>query len=88
MLTNSECYKLAGKKINEIFGTEYLNKNKEYIKIARSDQGNEIWFYVMIKSKDDTPKLKANDIGWTVYADIHVNKHNGNILVVDYQLEN
>lgn len=87
MLTNSECYRLAGKKIREIFGREYLLENKEKFRVSRSDRGDEYWFFVFIKSKTDTPHLMPNHKGWTVYADIRVVKETGEIKVVDYQTE-
>ena len=41
MLTNLECYELAGEKIREIFGREYLLENKEKFRVSRSDRGDE-----------------------------------------------
>ena len=87
MLTNLECYELAGEKIREIFGREYLLENKEKFRVSRSDRGDEYWFFVFIKSIDDTPQIKQNVIGWTVYADIHIVKGTGEVIVVDYQTE-
>jgi hypothetical protein len=87
VLTNRECGILAADKAVELFGREYLKENKENMCLARCDFGDEFMVFFGIKTTTDTPKLKPNKKGWTVYAEIYVNKETGSIYVKDYQTE-
>lgn len=87
MFTTTDCYVLAAKKINQLFGTEYLVANRDDIILARTDLGDICEVFIGIKSDEQRPNLKPEKHGWTVYAHIFVDKETGLVKVDDYQLD-
>ena len=87
MFDNTTCYRLAAKKANQIFGTKYLKANKKDVILARTDHGDVCQLFVGIKGESQRPNLKPEAHGWTVYANIYVDKETGFVKVDDYQLD-
>ena len=86
-MDSRECYTIASRKIVEIFGRDYLQKNKSNITITYSELEKEFMVFVTIKNHEECPLLKPNELGWSVYATVFVDKYSGEITNVDFQRE-
>lgn len=88
MLSNSECAVIAARKTQEIFGREYLLNNREHMCSALGEKiDNKYMAFLGIKTKDDCPHMQPNKQGWTVFAEVYVDKVTGEVTVADYQTE-
>lgn len=87
MIAIDECRKIAAKKVKELFGESYLQENKNKVCITVSENDERFFLFLGFKTSRDCPNMEPNDIGWCVYAEIYVNRENGNVFVKDYQTE-
>lgn len=87
MFSAIECYRKAAKKINELFGTEYLVANRDDVILARTDWGDVCEFFVGIKTIEQRPYMKAEKHGWTVWAHTYIDKETGYVKLESYQLD-
>lgn len=87
MLTRSECAKISSQNIRMIFGVDYLKNNKDKIVLSVGDNAERYLCFIGFKTYEDTPNIKSNYKGWTVYADFYVEKESGRIINRDYQTE-
>lgn len=89
MLTQLEADRKAIKRIQEIFGLDYLKANREGSCSSRGywPETGESMMFVGIKDSDDLPNHKKNRKGWTVYAEIWVDIVTGKIKREEYLTE-
>ena len=89
MLTQLEAERTAIKRIQEIFGLDYLRANREGTCTSRGywpDCGDSMMF-VGIKDSKALPNHERNQKGWTVYAEIWVDIITGKIKKEEYLTE-
>lgn len=88
MLTEKEISKIIVDRVKEIFGEEYLRANRDKACTAYGLSGeNEYMYFIALKSKSDLPQKKASPKGWTVFADIRVDRTTGKVIKEDFQTE-
>ena len=91
MLSNLECVDKATDKFKELFGVEYLRKNKSKISICLTvdpeEKSAEYVAFIAIKDSKDCPHMHPNEKGWTVYSELRVVRETGDVRVIDYQTE-
>ena len=89
MLTKLEADRTAIKRIQEIFGLDYLKANREGSCTSRGywPEHGESMMFVGIKDSEALPDHKSNRKGWTVYAEIWVDIVTGKIKREEYLTE-
>lgn len=89
MLTKTEAEKMQIRRIQEIFGLDYLRANRLGSCTARGywPESGESMFFVGIKGSKALPDHKCNQKGWAVYAEIWVNIITGEIIREDFLTE-
>ncbi len=89
VLTKVEAEKVAIRRIQEIFGLDYLRANRQNSCTSRGywpDSGDSMMF-IGIKDCEALPNHKKNQKGWTVYAEIWVDIITGKIIREDFLTE-
>ncbi|MBQ9401813.1 MAG: hypothetical protein IJU38_05545 [Clostridia bacterium] len=89
MLAKVEAEKMAIRRIQEIFGLDYLRANRQGSCTSRGywpDSGESMMF-IGIKDSKALPDHKKNRKGWTVYAEIWIDIITGKIKREDFLTE-
>ena len=73
-------------KLIDVYGMDYMKSKVKHTPVARWDDGTCRVFYFMFEDEDERPDLQANYKGWTVYAEVSVDKNTGEATMLDYVL--